>query len=134
MPELVATGSDPLGSVLRHEARIVPWPATAYDLQVSYIQKSARRVIRKLGGPDDWLDPSSQKMDRVFDKLYRESDKLRSVLKEIESADFVFDMGHGALNDVFDPFMLCFLYYLAGRLERPLFISGQSIGPLWRTR
>jgi polysaccharide pyruvyl transferase WcaK-like protein len=41
-------------------------------------------------------------------------------------------MGHGALNDVFNPFMLCFTYYLAGRLNKPLFISGQTIGPVWR--
>jgi polysaccharide pyruvyl transferase WcaK-like protein len=132
--ELVATGFDPLGSVLRHQARIVPWPLTTYDLQASYLTNVTRRVARKFGAAEEWLDPVARKMDTIFEEQYRSNERFRSVLADIEKSDFIFDMGHGALNDVFDPFMLCFLYYLAGRLNKPLFISGQSIGPFWRKR
>jgi polysaccharide pyruvyl transferase WcaK-like protein len=132
--ELVATGFDPLGSVLRHQARIVPWPLTTYDLRADYLINMTRRVGRKLGASEEWLDPVGRKMDAIFQEQYRGNECFRSVLTEIENSDFIFDMGHGALNDVFDPFMLCFLYYVAGRLNKPLFISGQSIGPFWRKR
>ncbi len=132
--DLVATGFDPLGSALRHQARVVPWPLTMQDIPAGYFANLARRVGRKLGASEEWLDPVARKMDVIFEEQYRGNARFRSVLAEIEKSDFIFDMGHGALNDVFDPFMLCFLYYLAGRLNKPLFISGQSIGPFWRQR
>ncbi len=134
MAELVATGFDALGSALRHQARIVPWPLTTHEIRASYLTNVTRRVARKLGASDEWLDPVARSMDTIFEEQYRVNEKFRSVLADIEESDFIFDMGHGALNDVFDPFMLCFLYYLAGRLHKPLFISGQSIGPFWRKR
>ncbi len=132
--ELVATGFDSLGSVLRHQARIVPWPLTPYDLDSSYINKVTRRIARRFGASEDWLNPLSEDMGKIFEGQYRRNAQFRSVLEEIEKSDFIFDMGHGGLNDVFDPFMLCFVYYLAGRLNKPLFISGQSIGPFRRNR
>jgi len=134
MAELVATGFDPLGSVLRDQARIVPWPLTTYDLRANYLTHATRRLAHKLGASEEWRDPVARKMDKIFEEQYRGNERFRSVLADIEKSDFLFDMGHGALTDVFDPFMLCFLYYLAGRLNKPLFISGQSIGPFWRKR
>lgn len=132
--ELTATGLDPLGAVLRDQARVVPWPLLPDELHSSYVSRLGRRMVRKLGAPEGILDPIGRRMERIFDDQYRSNATFQSVLKEMEQADFIFDMGHGGLNDVFDPFMLCFFYYLAGRLGRPLFISGQSVGPLWRSR
>lgn len=132
--ELVATGLDPRGAVLRHQARIVPWPLSPYDLETSYLSKLTRRVARKLRAPEDFMDPAGRPLEEIFAWQYRCNAQFRSVLAEIEQCDFVFDMGHGAVNDVFDPFTLCFLYYLCGRLGKPLFISGQSMGPLWLRR
>ena len=130
--EIVATGLDPLGAVLRHQARILPWPLTYYDLSSTYPTRLVRKVARKLGANEDFLDPVAKGMDTIFEEQYQRNARFRSVLAEVEQADFIFDMGHGGLNDVFDIFMLCFLYYLAARLAKPLFISGQSVGPLWR--
>ena len=130
--DLIATGFDALGSVLRHQARIVPWPLTMQDVQPSYLTNLTRRFARKLGASQEWLDPVARKMDVIFEEQYHVNKRFRAVLADIEKSDFIFDMGHGALNDVFDPFMLCFLYHLAGRLNKLLFISGQSIGPFWR--
>lgn len=132
--EIVATGIDPLGAILRHQAQIVPWPLSPYEMDLGRGGKIARRVARKLGASADFMDPAARNMDVIFDEQYRLNARLRSVLEQVEQADFVFDMGHGALNDVFDPFMICFVYYLARRLRKPLFVSGQSIGPLWRPR
>ena len=132
--KIVATGIDPLGAVLRHQAEIVPWPLSPYEMEPSRGKKVTRRIARKLGANADFMDPAARKMDVIFDEQYRLNARFRSVLEQVEQADFIFDMGHGALNDVFDPFMICFVYYLAGRFQKPLFISGQSIGPLWRPR
>jgi len=130
--DLVATGLDPLGAVLRHQARIVPWPLLPGDIQSSYPLRLIRKYAQKAGAGEDFLDPFLRPLKDVFRQQYQSNESLRSVVKEMEKADFVFDMGHGALNDVFSPFMICMLYYLAGELNKPLFISGQSIGPLWR--
>jgi len=130
--DLVATGLDPLGAVLRHQARIVPWPLLPSEIQSSYPLRLIRKYAQKAGAGEDFLDPFMRPLKDVFRQQYRSNESLRSVVKEMEKADFVFDMGHGALNDVFSPFMICMLYYLAGELGKPLFISGQSIGPLWR--
>lgn len=132
--ELVATGFDPLGAVLRHHGRIVPWPVTQYGLTSTYATRLARKVARKLGASEDFLDPATRPFDSIFSRHFQSSQIFRDVVQAMEEADFVFDMGHGGLNDVFDPFTLCFFYYLAGRLGKPLFISGQTIGPLWRPR
>lgn len=132
--KLVATGLDPLGAVLRHQAKIVPWPLLPQQLTSTYSKRLLQKTGRKLGAHEDFMDPVKVSFDRIFEKRYRNDHNFRFIVSEIEKSDFVFDMGHGGLNDVFDPFMLCFLYYLAGRLAKPLFISGQSIGPLWRTR
>lgn len=132
--ELVATGLDPLGAVLRHQAKIVPWPLLPGELTSRYATRLARKVGRRLGANEDFLDPLARPFDSIFAEKYRDSNAFREVVQAIEQADLVFDMGHGGLTDVFDPFMLCFVYYLAGRLDKPLFISGQSIGPLWRKR
>lgn len=131
---LIATAIDPLGAVLRHQADIVPWPLMPGDLHSSYPIRLIRKIAWKLRAPEDILDPIGKNLETIFDQQYRSNHRFQAVLKEMEQADFVFDMGHGALNDIFDPFMLCFLYYLAKRLSKPLFISGQSIGPLWRSR
>lgn len=129
---IVATGLDPLGSVLRHQAKIVPWPLLPYQLDNSYGQRLVQRIGRKFGASEDFMDPVGRDFDSIFADQIRHNKIFRDVVKEMESADFVFDMGHGALNDVFNPFMLCLIYYLAGKLEKPLFISGQTIGPIWR--
>lgn len=131
---LVSTGLDPRGAVLRSVGEVVPWPVVLGDMQQPYAIRLARKVARKLGGTEGLFDPAGRRMPAIFDEQYRSNPRFRVALAEIERASFIFDMGHGALNDVFDPFMLCFLYYLAGRLGKPLFISGQSIGPLWRDR
>lgn len=132
--ELIATGLDPLGAVLRHQAEIVPWPLLPGELTTTYAARLVRKIGRRLGAGEDFLDPAARPFEKILADQYRHNKALRRVLQALEQADFVFDMGHGALTDVFDPFMLCFLYYLAGRLGKPLFISGQSIGPLWRRR
>lgn len=129
---LVATGLDPLGAVLRHQAKIVPWPLVPHGLQTTYPQRLLQKIARKLGASPDFMDPTGRSFARIFEEQYRCNAVFRNVVAEIERADFVFDMGHGALNDVFNPFMICFVYYLAGRFEKPLFISGQTLGPIWR--
>lgn len=130
--ELVATGLDPYGSVLRHQARIVPWPLLPSDIRVSYLRRLIRKYAQKVGASEDFLDPFTRPFEVIFQDHYRTNTQFKSLVEEIEQADMVFDMGHGGLNDIFGPFMLCFVYYLAGKLRKPLFISGQSIGPLWR--
>lgn len=132
--QIVATGLDPLGAVLRHQAEIVPWPLLPGELTSKYAARLLRKIGQKLGAGEDFLDTVARPFDKIFAEKYRHSGAFRQALQMLEQADFVFDMGHGGLTDVFDPFMLCFLYYLAGRLGKPLFISGQSIGPLWRRR
>ncbi len=132
--QIVATGIDLLGSALRHQAQIVPWPLSPYALKPSRLKGGIRRIAQRLGAPEGFLDPIGRKMEVIFSDEYQRNVEFRSVVDHVEQADFVFDMGHGALNDVFDPFMICFVYYLAGRFGKPLFISGQSIGPLWRPR
>ncbi len=132
--QIVATGIDLLGSALRHQAQIVPWPLSPYELKLGRLQKVMRRIVQRLGASEDFMDPAGRQMEALFDQEYRQNARFRSVVEQVEQANFVFDMGHGALNDVFDPFMICFVYYLAGRFGKPLFISGQSIGPLWRPR
>lgn len=129
---LIATGLDPLGAVLRHQAHIVPWPILPDKIQPHYLHRIIRKYGHKLGFSDDFLDPMNRSFEKIFQNQYAINEQFRFILKEIQAADFVFDMGHGGLNDVFSPLMLCFLYYLSGRLEKPLFISGQSVGPLWR--
>ena len=131
---IVSTGIDPLGAILRHQTQVVPWPMSPWELDHSRAQKVTRRIAQKLGANEDFLDPAGRRMEAIFDEQYRRNAQFRSVVEHVKQADFVFDMGHGALNDVFDPFMICFLYYLAGRFGKPLFVSGQSIGPLWRPR
>jgi polysaccharide pyruvyl transferase WcaK-like protein len=103
-------------------------------LEDSYAIRLTRKMVKKLTQWDDCLDPRRRSMTQIYEEQYRLNPSFRSVVKEIDRADFVFDMGHGALNDVFDPFALCFLYYLADRLGKPLFVSGQSVGPFWRRR
>ena len=132
--QLVATGFDPLGAVLRQQAKIVPWPLTQYSLPFTHTSGRIRKIGRKLGASEDFLDPAGRPFDRIFAKQYRDNPTFRDVLQTMERADLMFDMGHGGLTDVFDPFTLCFFYYLAGRLGKPLFLSGQSVGPLWRRR
>jgi polysaccharide pyruvyl transferase WcaK-like protein len=130
--ELVATGLDLYGSVLRHQARIVPWPLLPGDIRASYLRRLIRKYAQKVGASEDFLDPFARPFELIFRDHYRTDTQFRAAVEEIEQADLVFDMGHGALNDIFSPFMLCFVYYLAGKFGKPLFISGQSIGPLWR--
>lgn len=132
--QLVATGLDLGGAALRHDAQIVPWPLQPSDFRPSFTRQLGQKVTRKLRKGEDLFDPAARDFNRIFNRQYRADGQFRSAVEKIERADFVFDMGHGGLNDVFDPFVLCFVYYLAGRLGRPLFISGQSIGPLWRAR
>lgn len=129
---LVATGLDPLGAVLRHQAQIVPWPLTPHEIRSGFLSRLTRKYARKFGAPEDFLDPVAASFEEHFQRQYRTNVRFRSVVAEIEQADLVFDMGHGALNDVFSPFMVCFVYFIAGKLGKPLFISGQSVGPLWR--
>src|SRR5512136_1874822 len=69
--DLVATGFDGLGSVLRHQASIVPWPLTMRDVQPSYLTSLTRRFARKLGTSEEWLDPVARKMDAIFEEQYR---------------------------------------------------------------
>lgn len=130
--ELVATGLDPHGAVLRHQARIVPWPLLPGDIQSGYPRRLARKYSQKFGASEDFLDPFARPLEDVFRQQYKTNERFRLIVEEIEAADLVFDMGHGALNDTFSPFMLCVVYYIAGKLNKPLFISGQSVGPLWR--
>ncbi len=132
--QIVATGLDPLGAVLRHQAKIVPWPLLPGELTSRYATRLVRKIGQKLGAGEDFLNPVARPFERIFAEQYSHGSAFRQTLQALEQADFVFDMGHGALTDVFDPLILCFLYYLAGRLGKPLFISGQSIGPLWRRR
>lgn len=129
---LVATGLDPLGAVLRHQAQIVPWPLTPHEIGSGFLRRLTRKYALKFGAPEDFLDPVAASFEEHFQRQYRTNARFRSIVAEIEKADLVFDMGHGALNDVFSPFMVCFVYFIAGKLGKPLFISGQSIGPLWR--
>jgi len=131
---IVSTSIDPLGAILRHQTQVVSWPLSPWELNSGRAQKVTRKIARKLGANEDFLDPAGRRMDAIFDEQYRRNAQFRSVVEHVEQSDFVFDMGHGGLNDVFDPFMLCFIYYLAGRFGKPLFISGQSVGPLWRPR
>lgn len=132
--DLVATGLDPLGAVLRQHARIVPWPLLAGELPFPRSVQLARKVSKKIGVSEDFLDPIGRPMEHIFEDQFRNNSEFRSRLHEIEKADLMFDMGHGGINDIFGPFMLCFFYFLAGRLGKPLFISGQTVGPLFRAQ
>jgi len=128
----VATGLDSLGAVLRHQARIIPWPLMPGELPSNYPLRLTRKIAQKLGASEDFMDPMARSFDSIFVQQYRTNPNFRAAVAELEQSDFVFDMGHGGLTDVFNPFPLCYLYYLCGRLRKPLFISGQTVGPVWR--
>lgn len=130
--KLVATGLDAHGAVLRHQAKIVPWPLLPSEVHTGFLHQLVRKYGQKIGANESFLDPFARSLDITFDQQYKNNERFRGCVSEIERSEFVFDMGHGALNDVFNPFMLCIFYYMAKKLRKPLFISGQSIGPLWK--
>jgi|GEM_PF-6032935 len=129
----VATAYDvPYGTVLRHQAEIVRWPLLDWDPVQLRVVRVFRKILSGFGVDLSFWDPKNKSFDKIFESRYRSNQQFREIIKKIEEADFVFDMGHGALNDIFSPLFLCFLYYCAHRVEKPLFISGQNIGPLWK--
>ena len=129
--QLISTSMDMLGSVLREQSKTVEWPLNPPQLIDPYRKRFVRKYGKKILGLSFPAQlPYNRPFDQIFEQHYKQDQAFRARVAEIEQVDFVFDMGHGGLNDVFNPFTLCFLYYLCGRLSRPLFISGQTIGPL----
>src|SRR5512143_1761122 len=70
--QIVATGIDLLGSALRHQAQIVPWPLSPSDLKPGRLQRMIRGIARRLGVNEGFMDPAGRKMEAIFDEEYHQ--------------------------------------------------------------
>jgi len=121
---IVATGSWFKTSVLFPFARIMlPFPRPQpQQLHLRRLQ----RVLKRLGIQVLNLE---RHYEASFQKDCASNGPARKVIDEMKRSDFVFDIGHGGINDVFEC-ILPYFYWLSHKLDKPLFISGKSIGPL----
>jgi len=128
LPDLsiTATAGYPKTSVLFPIAKkIVPWPQPK-PLRLTWIQRALKhlRLLQTIN--------LSQHFEKSFQETYAQDELFRATIMDLEKAAFVFDMGHGGINDIFGR-ILPYFYWLSHRLNKPLFISGKSIGPITDT-
>ncbi len=121
---ITAIGADFKTSVLFRIAKLlVPWSHPK-----AFRHNRLRRALNRLGILRR-LD-IEQYFETSFNEAFHRSDVFRQTIDEIEKATFVFDMGHGGINDIFGGLFLQYFYWLSRRLNKPLFVSGKSVGPL----